>query len=694
MADKVLERLCNTAKIERDRGCVELEKYLSEAEASEVREFEEKLLNILTNSSSPWESKHGALMGSKSILVNNNKHCSDGFSKDIREKAVLLLEDEEFRVRIAAGEIIGALCKKIGTDVYKETKVKILDGIKTNLERQTLSDETTDKLADKLAPGGLLPAESSESSSEYYLLTKQQNSITDAAQIFHDTAGWKSLETWMKCLQNVIEGCGYGFNEFVDQDLLDLVFSSLTHTNRFVRETGYYVCSSLVGCGFNDTVSDSERGQHLEGNAIYQHGEQFADYLGRGLSDNWSQVRLAGSVATRRFLTSLPSDEAREKFYPILLPRMCLNRYYVAEGVRIYSQDTWKQITHGEGRNLVERHISSVVEYYIEQSDADNHAVREAACACIAELGLKADKSVVSPHISKLLEALLICFNDDSWPVRDAACVACGNFVLCFPDESRGSMPALYPLFFNNLQDNIASVRQGAAIALANVVKAYGEESSEIILNKVKEGLEGVEKQPANTEKYGDLDKGPATYGVVKRLRDNDMDLHTDNQMYSCGSLAPKMGRGNRSGGCMDHKFRKPSEPWELADGCINLLSELSTISSLSKSICQLLPTLSKAVSHQDYTQHVSLLETFCKQLPCIAKGLGKRPFKMYLEMFLDSLFQSLRSDNILTANAANECLNQLSNFIGPSIFRGRVELYNSKYLEQLDRSLPPHAPM
>jgi hypothetical protein len=35
-------------------------------------------------------------------------------------------------------------------------------------------------------------------------------------------------------------------------------------------------------------------------------------------------------------------------------------------------------------------------------------------------------------------------------------------------------------------------------------------------------------------------------------------------QMYSCGSLAPKMGRG---GGCMDHKFRKPSEPWELADG-------------------------------------------------------------------------------------------------------------------------------
>ena len=61
---------------------------------------------------------------------------------------------------------------------------------------------------------------------------------------------------------------------------------------------------------------------------------------------------------------------------------------------------------------------------------------------------------------------------------------------------------------------------------------------------------------------------GPATYGVVKKMRDNDMELHTDRQMYSCGSLAPKMGRGGRdAGGCMDHKFRKEPEPWELADG-------------------------------------------------------------------------------------------------------------------------------
>lgn len=43
--------------------------------------------------------------------------------------------------------------------------------------------------------------------------------------------------------------------------------------------------------------------------------------------------------------------------------------------------------------------------------------------------------------------------------------------------------------------------------------------------------------------------------------------LAVDLQMYSCGSLAPKMMKGSRGGGCMDHKFRKPPEPWELADG-------------------------------------------------------------------------------------------------------------------------------
>lgn len=59
------------------------------------------------------------------------------------------------------------------------------------------------------------------------------------------------------------------------------------------------------------------------------------------------------------------------------------------------------------------------VAYYIEATEADNHAVREAACACIAELALKISRSAVRAHVPDLLHALTVCFSDDSWPVRD-----------------------------------------------------------------------------------------------------------------------------------------------------------------------------------------------------------------------------------------------------------------------------------
>lgn len=50
---------------------------------------------------------------------------------------------------------------------------------------------------------------------------------------------------------------------------------------------------------------------------------------------------------------------------------------------------------------------------------------------------------------------------------------------------------------------------------------------------QIIEGLKGVKDQPSESEKYGQLDKGPATFGVVKRLRDNDMELHTNQTVKS-----------------------------------------------------------------------------------------------------------------------------------------------------------------
>ena len=92
-------------------------------------------------------------------------------------------------------------------------------------------------------------------------------------------------------------------------------------------------------------------------------------------------------------------------------------------------------------------------------------------------------------------------------------------------------MPSLYPMFFHNLEDPIPSVRQGAATSLANVVQAYGQEALTVVMEKVTAGLKAVRTQPPESEKYRDMDLGQTTFGVVKRLRDNDPDLHSDKQV-------------------------------------------------------------------------------------------------------------------------------------------------------------------
>jgi len=86
-------------------------------------------------------------------------------------------------------------------------------------------------------------------------------------------------------------------------------------------------------------------------------------------------------------------------------------------------------------------------------------------------------------------------------------------------------------MFFHNLEDPIPSVRQGAASSIANVVRAYGQEAQATVMEKITAGLKGVRNQPAESERYRDMDHGPASFGVVKRLRDNDPDLHSDKQV-------------------------------------------------------------------------------------------------------------------------------------------------------------------
>lgn len=63
----------------------------------------------------------------------------------------------------------------------------------------------------------------------------------------------------------------------------------------------------------------------------------------------------------------------------------------------------------------------------------NNHTVREAACACIAELAAKIGADAVAPHASAMLRTLLSCLRDDSWPVGFLTLSSC--FALPHPPD-------------------------------------------------------------------------------------------------------------------------------------------------------------------------------------------------------------------------------------------------------------------
>ena len=85
--------------------------------------------------------------------------------------------------------------------------------------------------------------------------------------------------------------------------------------------------------------------------------------LNANLADDWSQVHMSGSVLCRTFVTALltiykeqtttrsPISEEEDvtvfesavgdDMVSMLLPRMCLNWFYLAQGVKLYSQETW-----------------------------------------------------------------------------------------------------------------------------------------------------------------------------------------------------------------------------------------------------------------------------------------------------------------------------------------------------------------
>jgi len=280
-----------------------------------------------------------------------------------------------------------------------------------------------------------------------------------------------------------------------------------------------------------------------------------------------------------------------------------------------------------------------------------------------------------------------MCFHDESWPVRDEACLACGIFCRAYPEECRTELPTLWTRWTEQLTDQIWSVRADAAVALGQACQAYGKEFFERLLEFIKKNLPAAKNQPKMTmEEY--------------KAWQNNMEAHSENQLYSCGSLAPKLKKKAGAGrlGCSNCAINRPKQPWEATDGCLYLLHELIETCSRPDSIQPpisddiLLPLLQELadtcrVSH--FPQSDELRTTLWRQLPGMMVAIGKvRCKRLYLEVFLDLLMKNLesRTASALSKHAATTCAYELSNLVGPNIFRGR--LYDEYQKDIFDKAI------
>lgn len=318
--------------------------------------------------------------------------------------------------------------------------------------------------------------------------------------------------------------------------------------------------------------------------------------LCQGLEDSWSPVRLQALHAVKAYISHLHSIP--ETHEALLLPRICINRHYPAEGLRTLALETWRSYVGELGRSRLVAHISAVCQFYEAQSRAETAAAREAACHCIAELATKIESLAhesLSSFVPSLLSASLACTEDADWGVQDAASLACAELVCAFLAESTTHIQEVKTMWLKRLSDQRVSMREHSAYGL---VKAATQQS----------------------DIWTDIDTYIRTNGAKAREqstyeRSNPPRSQSSTDVY----------------------------PWELSDGCVFLIRELA--SSKAEIASTHIPLLADLARLKDFSAHVFLKDSIWKSLPVIAAGLGKRRFKDYLELFIEELLNDTGSN-------------------------------------------------
>ena len=147
-----------------------------------------------------------------------------------------LSEASALDVRKTSGSFVGALCKRLGFDVYQEIRDEVASRVNLVLKKcQSVKKDHPSSLEAGVTPQS----------------NWNENTITDPKNISSSTSAWKLLDTWLYTFMKVAQGCGSDFCGCIDLPLVHCLQESINNDERFIRESCCVLIKCLVdNCGF------------------------------------------------------------------------------------------------------------------------------------------------------------------------------------------------------------------------------------------------------------------------------------------------------------------------------------------------------------------------------------------------------------------------------------------------------------
>lgn len=475
-----------------------------------------------------------------------------------------------------------------------------------------------------------------------------------------DTTGWNTLETSYKIvieLMNSIKCHGeyrpfltskWMYSDEQSSEYIELLLVSASrHTNRYIRENSLLLMQVLI-----EVLEKKPTNNYL---TIMEH---INTAIATGMQDNWSQIRQVAVKACCVFLCKDTLDDPVMRSYlKKLLPSLCLNRFYAAEGVKSVSHYSWREIFGQKGKEYYSEVVIPAAHYYSEASKSHNHVICEAACHSMAELASKILTSLPSEEtveecVNILVEALFNCLNDHSWPIRDAASLSMGIVARYFPTHTKQNFDAIWKRWLLNLKDSIWSVRENAALAIGHMLCSENLDTVEYCFNSTLEYLSTKFLMALQVKR--EINFIPTTMydtmvSTAKRESNDEITKSTWRQ-------------GGGWGCCIDCMEPRKGGNTETSDGCVYLFRELllsdsNRLHEYQQKYMEYVEMMRQLLASNSYKDCDKTHITIMEQLPPILGAL-QRPG--LADSFIPSIDEYINSTNPLKSNAARDCHQRL----------------------------------